>query len=353
MPAVESLKCPNCGASVRGSGRITCPFCGSTLDVLSSDRKHLKNITAAFGTSGTTLARGRELRFKNFPDLDVTPHTKAVPFEPRISYAKLPGGEPAPALQAEAQEIISVVETTQTAVNREDLELYLSTIHPRYPAFYEEARRGAEAQFISGDLKRSTVAVEFIGLTHEEAAADVTIEAFIFLPSGYVNHVDATFAYKLKKYEGGWKIYKSTTRSRRLAAPAALIVIAVVAGGLLLGLTAAVAAVLHSCGPAAEETTTTTTITVEKPEDVRAPAPDAQNEPGPDAGGYYVAATGIPLFRNPSANEDIATVIMPGTKFKVLEQRGDWFRVQSEDGGRGWVPEAIIDANLGEDFKLQ
>jgi hypothetical protein len=353
MPAVESLKCPNCGASVRGRGRITCPFCGSTLDVLSADRRHLKSITAAFGTSGTTLARGRELRFKNFPDLDVTPHTKAVPFEPRISYARLPGGEPAPALQAEAQEMIRIVETTQTAVNREDLALYLTTIHPQYPAFYEKARRGAETQFISGDMKRSTAAVEFTSLTHEEAAADVATEAFIFLPSGYVNHVEATFAYKLKKYEGGWKIYKSTSRSRQLAARTALLIIAIVAAGALLGLTATVAALFRSCGPAAEETTSTKTITVEKPEDVRVPGPGVQIDQGPDAGGYYVATTGIPLFRKPTVDGDIATVIMPGTKFKVLEQRGDWFRVQSEDGGRGWVPDVIIDANLGKDFELR
>lgn len=351
MPAVESLKCPNCGASVRGSGLVTCPYCGSTLDVRGADRKRLKNITAAFGTAGTALAPGRELRFKNLPDFDVTSQTKIVPFEPRVSFARLPGGEPGPALQAEAQEILRVVETTQIAVNREDLELYMSTIHPQYRAFYEKARRGAEAQFISGDMKRSTVAVEFTALTHEEAAADVAIEAFVFLPSGYVNHVDATFAYKLKKYEGAWKIYESTARSRRVAAPAVLLVVAIVAGAILVGLTGAVAGILHSCQPTVKKTTKT--ITVEKPADVQTPAPGARTGQGPDAAGYYVASTGIPLFRNPAVDEDIATVIMPGTKFKVLEQRRDWFRVQSEDGARGWVPEAIIDANLGEGFKLK
>jgi uncharacterized protein YgiM (DUF1202 family)/DNA-directed RNA polymerase subunit RPC12/RpoP len=353
MPAVESLKCPNCGASVRGSGRVTCPYCGSTLDVRSSDRKQLRNIAAAFGTSGTKLAQGRKLHFKNSPGLDVTAQTKAVPFEPRISYARLPGGEPPPALQAEGQEIVRLVETTQTAVNREDLELYLSTIHPGYPAFYEKARRGAEAQFISGDMKRSTVAVEFTALTHEEAAAETAIEAFVFLPSGYVNHVEATFAYKLAKYEGGWKIYDSKVKSRRLAVPAVLIVVAIGAVAIVVGLTGAVAAVLHSCGSALEKTTTIKTVPVEQPEDLGAPAPDSPAERGPDAAGYYVASTGIPLFRRPAIDEDIATVIMPGTKFKVLEKRGDWFRVQSEDGARGWVPEAIIDANLGENFKLK
>lgn len=351
MPAVESLKCPNCGASVRGSGRITCPFCGSTLDVSGPDKNQLKKITVGFGTSGTTLAPGASIRFKNLPDFEVTRDTKAVPFEPQISYAKLPGGEPGPALQAEAQEVIRVVETTQTAVNREDLELYLSTIHPGYPAFYEKARRGAEAQFISGDMKRYTLSVEFTRLNREDAAANVTIEAFVFFPSGYVTRVEATFAYKLKKYEGAWKIYQSTPASRQVAARAALIIIAVAAGGVILGLTAAVAAVFHSCGSTVEVTTTTTPITVETSEGAPAPTPGVKTEQEPDAAGYYVAATGIPLFRNPAMNEDIATVIMPGTKFKVLEQRRDWFRVQSEDGARGWVPEAIIEANLGEDFK--
>lgn len=353
MTPIESLKCPNCGASVRGSGRITCPFCGSTLDVSSSDKRHLKRITADFGTAGTTLAPGREILFKNFPDLHVTRHTKAVPFEPRISYAKLPGGEPGAALQAEALEIIRVVETTQVAVNREDLELYLTTIHPEYPAFYEKARRGAEAQFISGDMKRSTLAVEFTSLTHEEASANVTIEGFIFLPSGHVNHVEATFAYKLKKYEGAWKIYESAARSRQLVAPKALLVMVIVVAGVIFGLTVTGVALFQSCGPTTEVTTFTTTVTTETPEGESVPSPDARTTQGPDKNGYYVATTGIPLFRNPAVNEDIATVIMPGTKFKVLEQRKDWFRVRSEDGARGWVPEAIIDANLGENFKLK
>jgi hypothetical protein len=353
MPAVESLKCPNCGASVRGSGRITCPFCGSALDVSGPDKKQLKKITVNFGTAGTTLAPGAKIRFKNLPDLEVTKDTKAVPFEPRVSYAKLPGGEPGPALQAEAQEIIRVVETTQIAVNREDLELYLSTLHPRYPAFYEKARRGAEAQFVSGDMKRYTLSVEFARLSHEDAAAVVAIEAFVFFPSGYVTRVETSFAYKLKKYEGAWKIYQSKPGTGRTATGAALIIIALAAGGIILGLTAAVFAIFHSCGSAVEVTTTTTPITVERPEDYPAPGPGVKTEQGPDAAGYYVAATGIPLFRSPAMNEDIATVIMPGTKFKVLEQRRDWFRVRSEDGARGWVPEAIIDANLGDDFKLK
>lgn len=352
MPAVESLKCPNCGASVRGAGRVTCPFCGSTLDVSRPDKGQLKKITVNFGTPGTTLAPGRIAHFNNLPDLDVTPHTKAVPFEPRISYAKLPGGKPGPALQAEAGEIMRLVETNQRAVNREDLELYLTTIHPEYPAFYEKARRGAEAQFISGDMKRYTLAVEFTSLTPERATADVTIEAFIFFPSGHVNHVEAAFAYKLKKYEAAWKVYDSAPRLRRLMVPKGLIITLVVAAaGLLVGLTVAVVALFLSCQQTPEEATPT--VTVETPEDLSVSGPDGRKTPGPDENGYYVAATGIPLFKHPALDSNITAVITPGTKFKVIQRRREWFRVQSEDGARGWVPEAVMEANLGEGFDFE
>jgi SH3-like domain-containing protein len=95
----------------------------------------------------------------------------------------------------------------------------------------------------------------------------------------------------------------------------------------------------------------TTTVTVETPE--HATAPREEDTAARDAEGYYAATTGIPLFKQPDMNAGFTSVITPGTKFKVTGQRGDWFKVTSEDGARGWVPEAIVEANLGEDFKLE
>lgn len=356
MPTVESLKCPNCGAAVHGAGKVTCPYCGSALAVSVPDRAHLKRLRKSFGTRGRTIPPGRKVHFKDLPSLDVDTRTTDIPFQPKVTYDKLPGGKPGPALQSEAQDILAVVEKTQRAVNEENLELYMTTVHPENKVFYESARRGATDQFITSDMKRYTLAVDFTALTTEAAAADVTIEAFIFFPSGQVNRVEPTFAYTLKKYSGEWKISASHVKGAKSGLPKALwLALILPFGGILVGVIAALFAVLQSCQPEPEETTPTN-VTVETSEHAtvtRDGVPVVGETAAPDAEGYYAAATGIPLFKQPDMNAGFTSVITPGTKFKVTRQRGDWYMITSEDGARGWVPEAIIEANLGEDFKLE
>jgi hypothetical protein len=350
MARVESLKCPNCGASIRGSGNITCPYCGSALAVSRPDREHLQRLKVNFGTRGRPLTPGQEVHFRGLPDFAVDARTTEIPFQPRVTYDKLPGGKAEGALQSEAQQILAVVETTQRAVNEEDLELYMTTVHRESEAFYETARRGATDQFISSDMKRFTLAVDFRALTREEAAADVTIEALIFLPSGRVNHVEATFAYGLKKYFGEWKISASRVKGTALGLRKSFWLIPLLPlGGLIVGVAVAIVAILQTCQPEREEVTTTT-VTVESGEQVTVPG--GESKAARDADGYYVAETGIPLFKQPDMSAGFTSVITPGTNFKVTRRHGDWYMIESEDGARGWVPEAIIEANLGEDFEL-
>lgn len=351
MPTVESLKCPNCGAAVHGAGKVTCPYCGSALAVSVPDRAHLKRLRKSFGTRGRTIPPGRKVHFKDLPGLDVDTRTTDIPFQPKVTYDKLPGGKPGPALQSEAQDILAVVEKTQRAVNEENLELYMTTVHPGNKVFYESARRGATDQFITSDMKRYTLAVDFTALTTEAAAAAVTIEAFIFFPSGQVNRVEPTFAYTLKKYSGEWKISASHVKGAVLGLRKSFwLILLLPFGGLIVGVVVAVVAVVQACLPEREEVTTTT-VTVETPEPFTAPY--EEDNVVRDDKGYYVAKTGIPLFKQPDMNAGFTSVITPGTKFKVTRQRGDWYMITSEDGARGWVPEAIIEANLGEDFKLE
>ena len=224
MPTVESLKCPNCGAAVHGAGKVTCPYCGSALAVSVPDRAHLKRLRKSFGTRGRTIPPGRKVHFKDLPSLDVEPRTTDIPFQPKVTYDKLPGGKPGPALQSEAQDILADVEKTQRAVNEENL------------------------------MKRYTLAVDFTALTTEAAAADVTIEAFIFFPSGQVNRVEPTFAYTLKKYSGEWKISASHVKGAKSGLPKALwLALILPFGGILVGVIAALFAVLQSCQPEPEE----------------------------------------------------------------------------------------------------
>lgn len=350
MPKVESLNCPNCGAAVRGAGEVTCPYCGSALAVSVPDRAQLKRLRKSFGTRGRTIPPGRKVHFKELPGLAVDTRTTDIPFQPTVTYDKLPGGEPEPALQSEARDILAVIEKTQRAVNEENLERYMTTVHPENEVFYESARRGATDQFISSDMKRYTLAVDFTALAAEAAAVDVAFEAFIFLPSGRVNHVEATFAYTLKKYSGEWRISASYVKGAKLGLRKSFWLIFLLPfAGLIVGGIVAVVAVVQACLPEREEVTTTT-VTVETPG--HATVPGEEDTAARDAEGYYVATTGIPLFKQPDMNAGFTSVITPGTKFKVTRQRGDWFMITSEDGARGWVPEAIIEANLGEDFKL-
>jgi uncharacterized Zn finger protein (UPF0148 family) len=349
MVRVESLKCPNCGAAVHGSGEITCPYCGSALAVSHPDRAHLQRLKVNFGTRGRSLSPGQEAHFKGLPDLAVGARTTDIPFQPEVTYDKLPGGKAGAALQAEAQAILAVIETIQRAVNREDLELYMTTVHPENGAFVETARRGAADQFISSDMKRYTLAVDFKTLTHGNAAVDVTIEAFIFLPSGRVNHVEVTFAYTLKKYFGEWKISASHVKGTALGMRKSFwLILLLPLGGLLAGVAVAAVALLQTCAPEPKETTPTS-VTVEPGEPVTSTGEADQAAPDPE--GYFVARTGIPLFKKPDMNAGLTSVITPGTKFKIETRRGDWYMITGEDGARGWVPEAIIQANLGEDFE--
>jgi len=349
MPGVTSIQCPNCGGAVRGRGQITCPYCGSTLEIPQPGKSELKRITVNFGTAGTTLRADQPAHFAGLPDVDVTAETTDIPFQPRVTYASGPLSKLEAALQAEANEILRLVETLQHAVNREDLPLYLSAVHPEYKAHYEKARRGAEQQFISGDMKRYTVAVDFTSVNREHATADVTIEAFIFLPSGYVNHVHATFAYKLKKYEGAWKIYDSRIKGAGgVAAGRALIVVLALSVGMFVVLGVVVAVLVGTCAEKAEEITFTKTVTVE-PEDGEITIHGDANSQRPKLNGYYVAETGIPLYQEPDLNSRFTTVLTPGTQFKVIERKGDWYRIESENGARGWVPQIILGPSVGEE----
>jgi hypothetical protein len=206
-------------------------------------------------------------------------------------------------------------------------------------------------------MKRYTLAVDFKSLTAEAAEVDVTVEAFIFFPSGQVNHLVPTFAYTLKKYSGEWKISDSYVKGGNVRMPRSLwLIILLPIVGILIGVSAAIVAITQSCQSEPYEFTSTGVTIETRKDDVtitRDGAPAVPETAVPDAQGYYTATTGIPLFKQPDINAGFTSVITPGTKFKVMSKRGDWYLIASEDGARGWVMEAIIEANLGEDYEFE
>ncbi len=347
MAKVESLKCPNCGAAVEGTGAVTCPYCGSALRVADVDKAHLKRIKKDFGTAGRALHAGETAYFEGLPGVAITVETKDVPFQPTVSYDKLAGGAPTGARRLDAEAILKIAETTQRAVNREDLELYMSTVDATNTTFAGMARRGATQQFITSDMKRFTLGVDFLALKPASATVDVTIDAIIFLNSGQTNHVQATFTYQLKKVGGEWKVTASAIKGKKLSVPAgAKVGIIVALGGLLVGIVAACVSLIATCAPEKDVTETTRNVPTEA-SDVPAPTEHSRGA-RPDTKGFYTAKTGIPLYRLPATTSDVTGIITPGAKFRILRRQRDWVRVEGESGAKGWVPGAIIDANLAK-----
>lgn len=244
MPDVESIKCPNCGAAVSGVGLLLCPYCGSQLRVEGEKKEE-------FPFAPEVARLQAEVYFDALPDLPITPATTEIPFKPEVTYDNLPISTLNPALKKDADAILALVETCQTAVNTEDLDLYVSTVSRAEAAFYDTAREGAKAQFIDSDMKRYTTAVDFLSLAPNAAEVAVSFEAFVF-PSrrsdrpgeiivNVTQHMEVTFNWALEKISGRWKVVGAGLKSKKVKLPVWLKILFVAIGivivaGIVLGL---------------------------------------------------------------------------------------------------------------------
>jgi hypothetical protein len=244
MPEVESIKCPNCGAAVSGVGLLLCPYCGSQLRIESEEKEE-------FPFAPEVARLQAEVYFETLPDPPITPATTEIPFNPDVIYDNLPNGKLVPTLKKDADAILTLVETCQTAVNTEDMDLYLSTVSRDEPAFYDMARKGAKAQFIDSDMKRYTTAVDFLSLAPNAAEVAVSFEAFVF-PSrksdrpgeiivNVTQHMEVTFNWTLEKISDRWKVVGAGLKSKKVKLPVWLKILFVVIGivivaGIVLGL---------------------------------------------------------------------------------------------------------------------
>jgi hypothetical protein len=251
MPEVESIKCPNCGAAVSGVGLLLCPYCGSRLRVEGEEREE-------FPFAPEVARLQAEVHFDALPDEPITPATTEIPFKPDVICDNLPGGKLDPALKKDADAILSLVETCQNAINTEDLDLYLSTVSRDKPAFYDMVKKGAEAQFIEGDMKRYTTAVNFLSLTPNAAEVAVSFEAFVF-PSrksdrpgeiivNVTRHMEVTFNWVLEKTARRWKVVGSGLEKIKVKLPVWLKILfiaigVVIVAGIVLGLLGALVGV--------------------------------------------------------------------------------------------------------------
>ncbi len=342
MAEVKSIKCPNCGGAVHGAGAVTCPYCGSALEVERADAEQLRDAKRAFGTVGLDVGVEPPFIFQNLPGVEITRATKDIPFEPKVIYSRLAAGEPTGPLRAEADAILDVVRRTQEAINREDMAAYMSCITEADDKFRAKARQGAEAQFVTTDMKRYTVAAEFRKLTAHQAEVVVTVEVFIFLNSGRVNHAQVPFYWKLRKEKGRWVVYASGVSGVGGPSKLWILIIAVVAP-ILIGIVAAVVAGISECRDDTQaDFSEQEEVGVWKAESRKAPMPDT----------WFKARTKITLYESPGDDSETEAVLKAGGEFKVLGKWEDWYHISTRDNTWGWVPARVIKANLGKDYAL-
>lgn len=349
MAKVNAIKCPNCGAPVKGTGYVNCPFCGSPLEVADDDATRMAAARRQFGVSGKIIAPGQPFRFVQLPGMEITKSTRDIPFQPQTVTKKLGARASDPMVRAQIEALLQVISQTQSAINREDLAAYLANYSNKNPAFYEEARKGAVQQFQETDLKRLTTVVDFTKIKPTSAVADITSEVFIFLSTGHVNHLFVTFTNEFERFPDGWKIVRARPKGAGGGTSCgATSIILIVIGGVLAGVIIPIVAAVKSCHP--EETTVTigeTTPAVPETETKKTIIINPPREPGkPIANGTYLAKMGIPLYDKPSYDGKVTTVIMPATRFSVAGRKGEWYHIKSETGAVGWTPDPVLQSNF-------
>jgi DNA-directed RNA polymerase subunit RPC12/RpoP len=343
MVDVQSIKCPNCGAAVHGTGAVTCPYCGSALEVAGKTvKEQIRAVRRAFGTAGVDVGVEPPFIFQHLPGVEITRETKDIPFQPKVIFSRLPGGEPKGALREEADAIVNIVRGTQDAINREDMAAYMESISTVHAKFRRKAQEGAHTQFVTTDMKRFTPAIEFQKLSPAEADIIVTVEVFIFLNSGGVNHIQVPFRWKLHKERGRWVVYDSSIPGSGGVSKLWILIISIILP-VVIGILVAIISAVSQCG--SEETVVTSSgdeVTVWKAESRKAPMPDT----------WFKARTNLRLYESPRDDAETEAILKAGAEFQVMGKWEDWYHVSTRDHTWGWVPADVMKVNLGKDYKL-
>jgi len=341
MAEVQSIKCPNCGGSVPGEGAVTCPYCGSSLEVKRVDAEQKRAAKRAFGTIGVDANVNPPYIFQNLPGLEITRQTKDIPFQPTVIFSRLPAGEPTGTLREEADAVLDVARRTQDAINREDMDAYMTCVTEADPKFREKARQGAHDQFVTTDMKRYTVAAEFRELTPEKATVTLTLEVFVFFNSGEVNHLQVPMHWRLRKEGGRWVVYGSGIPGAGGGRSILWVSLIIPAIGLIIGLIAAVVGVTTECRNDDGDVVVPDQGDVWKAESRKRPMPDK----------WFRARSDITLYESPTDDPDVEAVLKAGGEFKLLGYYDGWFHISTKNNTWGWVKEDVIKRNLGAEFK--
>ena len=264
MAEIKPLKCPNCGASVHGEGRLACAYCGSALEVVFAKRREEPAAAASDKAPPTDappesqagehpLPPMAEPRFDGLPDLAVTAATVEIPFDPKVYYNT--GVTVPESLKEEARSVLSQLRVLQAAINRGDVDLYFSAVSRDAPAgAFERARAFIAQEFATRRIKRHGRVVSYQTFSRSLATVNVTSEDFLFgggagpaAPPAPPGHRLITMEYIFRKEGNAWKLVSSTLASRRRQVMY-LILGLIITLGILAGLFAVIGAIVKAAG---------------------------------------------------------------------------------------------------------
>lgn len=110
--------------------------------------------------------------------------------------------------KAEDEAIKAVIVNNLTALQEENLEKYMSTLHPESPG-YAKMELLCPQIFQIYDLQHKLIDCKVISASGDEAKVRTTQEARrIAGPENY-HHNRSTMVHTLKKYQGQWKLFQS------------------------------------------------------------------------------------------------------------------------------------------------
>jgi len=348
MSDVDILRCPCCGAVIKDKNAGKCEYCGAVW-------VHHERGQKLYGDEAEKLHEGEVYYFNRLPGVAITTKTRDVPFQPEILFNKLPGGVLDPTLKNDADAICSAVEKMQRGCNREDIDLYMSVVSQDNQEFYQKVKKGAIDQFITSDMKRYAVSIDFLSLSGDSALVDNTIEMIIFRSKDTTTQLEVTFRNTFNKQSGEWKIVNSEFRPPTInigslglgKIPKWTWIIPLI--GLMIGVIAAIIAIIASISPMFsdkldkifEQNSNRNTYQEN-------PMPSnqqnyQQSPPNQTKGNWIVSKNALVIYLKPDLNLQPSYIIMPEAKYQILKKSGDWTHIRTEDGRTGWTLTTLIE----------
>jgi|SRR6056297_2122332 len=116
--------------------------------------------------------------------------------------------------QAEKEAVKAVLQNNLKALQEEDLDGYLATLHKESPG-YEKMKKVCPKIFEIYDLEHEIREIKVLDLSDQKAKVrTVQTARRLAGPPSYKDN-QSTTVHTLKKYQGEWKVYQTTQKSMK------------------------------------------------------------------------------------------------------------------------------------------